>query len=159
MKPFDEHERSQMFDALRVLRDATNVRVVTAADILALVQRKLNERKQGQPGTRPFREQQEFRGKHQPTNHNGQKHHNQPRKFHSGFQPQQSGYVTIECAYCHGLGYWSSRACPICRGAKSISVPRDFVECGNCYGLARWGNEDPCQTCKGLTRVKVPRFK
>ena len=45
------------------------------------------------------------------------------------------GREIIECAYCHGLGHNSAKPCPVCGGARKVSVPKNSTESGNCYGL------------------------
>lgn len=143
MKEFTENEKKQMFDALRILRDAVNIQAVSASDILSLVRRKLDQRNGNDRYQRP------------PQNQQWHKRHNQQQT------PQKQGHVPtiqIQCRYCHGLGFSSTQPCPVCKGAKLIAVPRDSVECGNCHGLG-FSSARPCVACNGTSRVSVQTYR
>ena len=145
MNEFSPQERKEMFEALKRLRDATNVRLVKASDILDLIQQKLNERKQ-QSG----RSSQHW--------HNREPFQQRKETVESPHTSRQ-GQEIIKCAFCLGLGFeGSGGACSVCRGAKKVSVPIHSSKCGVCLGLGFSAGTSVCQACEGTGRVAIPTY-
>lgn len=79
------------------------------------------------------------------------------------YESSATEYLVVRpCSYCDGTGEVDVgelapvyETCPVCKGAREVRVPDDYVQCRICEGT---GKEDvgevlevfePCGRCKG----------
>jgi hypothetical protein len=152
MDPMSDSEKKHLSDALILLRDAIDVRLVTAGDLIFFLKKKVEARRNGNNGQNGDSRQNRHRRPYQQQHHQRQHTHHH-HKHHA------TNMIIVECAYCLGLGFGrGSRSCPICKGARMIKVPANSVECGSCHGMGKWLGEKPCRSCGGTGRAIIRSF-